>query len=395
MAAGGPARVDRCAPCHRAANGDKVGRRRARDDDGGRRALADHRRRRSLGQSVVEFALVLPVFMLLLLIAVDFGRLFFTYIELNNIAREGAAYASANPMVDNATLTTVAVRESNVQAQRGEGAITATATCAPVDCSSALGGTGAGNRVTVGVTQPFTFFTPLIGMFWPGGLQLGSSATATVADYAAGGGAPPASCTTPPPVPTFSWQSPDKINRPSLISVDASGAPNLAAPCQNVTYEWDFGGTSNASPPDPNDPYREGITQDYTYAAAGTYSVTLTVTNAYGSTSSAPKTISLGTTTCNGPTASFTVTPTSGAAANPGGQHGTTFNFDATHSGFMTDTACHPVWAWDFGDGTPASSVENPSHVFPSTKSGKTVTVTLTVTNDAGSNSTTVDIKLS
>ena len=51
----------------------------------------------SRGQAVVEFALILPVFLLLLLIAVDFGRLFFTYIQLNNTAREGAAYAAAQP----------------------------------------------------------------------------------------------------------------------------------------------------------------------------------------------------------------------------------------------------------------------------------------------------------
>jgi Flp pilus assembly protein TadG len=42
------------------------------------------------GQGLVEFALILPVMMLILLIAVDFGRLFFTYIQVNNAAREAA-----------------------------------------------------------------------------------------------------------------------------------------------------------------------------------------------------------------------------------------------------------------------------------------------------------------
>lgn len=50
---------------------------------------------RSRGQSIVEFAILAPVLMLILLLAVDFGRLFFTYIAVNNAAREGAAYASA------------------------------------------------------------------------------------------------------------------------------------------------------------------------------------------------------------------------------------------------------------------------------------------------------------
>ncbi|HEY5629907.1 MAG TPA: PKD domain-containing protein [Candidatus Limnocylindrales bacterium] len=355
---------------------------------------------------MVEFALIVPVFLLLLVIAVDFGRLFYTYIQLNNIAREGAAYAAANPTVDNATLTTVAVRESNVQSQRGEGAITATATCAPVACASALGGTGAGNRVTVGASETFNFFTPLIGAFWPGGLTIGSSATATVAVYAAGGGTPPASCSTAPPVPTFTWQSPDKVNQPLLISVDASGAASLAPPCQNVTYEWDFGSASNASPPDPNDPFREGITQDYTYAGAGTFTVILTVTNAAGSTASVPQTITLGATTCNPPTAAFTVSPaaildkkgniTNWSAANNGGNGATVFTFDGTSSGFMSDPACHPVWAWFFGDGTTASgSATPPSHTYAHAYAGTTVHVKLTVTNDAGTSSKTFDIPLS
>src|SRR3954452_15595214 len=84
---------------------------------------------RPRGQAVVEFALIVPIFILLLLIAADFGRFFFTYIQLNNSAREAVAYAAFNPTTDNATLTTVARRESNVQAQRGEGTMAATASC--------------------------------------------------------------------------------------------------------------------------------------------------------------------------------------------------------------------------------------------------------------------------
>ncbi len=148
-------------------------------------------RTRTNGQAAVEFALIAPVFLLLLLIAVDFGRLFFTYIQLSNTAREAAAYAAINPTTDNATLTTVAMRESNVQAQRGQGAISAAATCTDsagttIACTDAGGGTGAGNRVVATVHETFTFFTPLIGNFWPGGLQVGTSATAPVYAVCAG-----------------------------------------------------------------------------------------------------------------------------------------------------------------------------------------------------------------
>src|SRR5215471_9013483 len=39
------------------------------------------------GQSLVEFALVLPVILVLTLIALDFGRIYLGYINLQNMAR--------------------------------------------------------------------------------------------------------------------------------------------------------------------------------------------------------------------------------------------------------------------------------------------------------------------
>jgi Flp pilus assembly protein TadG len=55
------------------------------------------RRRSSRGQSLVEFALVLPVLLILVLMAIDFGRLFSSWVTLNNAARVAANYAAANP----------------------------------------------------------------------------------------------------------------------------------------------------------------------------------------------------------------------------------------------------------------------------------------------------------
>ena len=48
------------------------------------------------GQAVTEFALVLPVMLLFLLLTVDFGRLFFSYIAVNNAAREATYYAATH-----------------------------------------------------------------------------------------------------------------------------------------------------------------------------------------------------------------------------------------------------------------------------------------------------------
>jgi len=51
------------------------------------------RRSRSSGQALTEFALVAPIFLLVLFSIIEFGRAMFVVQELNNAAREGARYA--------------------------------------------------------------------------------------------------------------------------------------------------------------------------------------------------------------------------------------------------------------------------------------------------------------
>ena len=45
------------------------------------------------GQAMVEFALILPIFLLILCGILDFGWLFYNQLSLNNACREGARYA--------------------------------------------------------------------------------------------------------------------------------------------------------------------------------------------------------------------------------------------------------------------------------------------------------------
>lgn len=54
------------------------------------------RRRKRLGQALVEFALVIPIFLLLLIALFDLGRAVFAYNTLTNAAREGARLAIVN-----------------------------------------------------------------------------------------------------------------------------------------------------------------------------------------------------------------------------------------------------------------------------------------------------------
>lgn len=48
----------------------------------------------SKGQSLVEFALILPILVLVIVGVFDLGRAFFALITINNAAREGARYAT-------------------------------------------------------------------------------------------------------------------------------------------------------------------------------------------------------------------------------------------------------------------------------------------------------------
>ena len=54
-------------------------------------------RRQRGGAAAVEFAIVLPVLVTILLGATDFGRVSYSTIAIANAARAGAAYASMNP----------------------------------------------------------------------------------------------------------------------------------------------------------------------------------------------------------------------------------------------------------------------------------------------------------
>src|SRR5216110_1565284 len=59
-----------------------------------RAALRRHLDTRSRGQSLVEFALILPLFLVFVAACLDLGRVFYANISLNNAAREGAMQAA-------------------------------------------------------------------------------------------------------------------------------------------------------------------------------------------------------------------------------------------------------------------------------------------------------------
>jgi Flp pilus assembly protein TadG len=120
------------------------------------------------GSVAVEFALLLPVLLLLLFGIIDFGRALNAQITLTQAAREGARLASLG--LPNATVV------SNTQtAATGVSPVTVTVT------SSCPVGAGAGVNAVVKVTYAFSFVTPvgaIARMFVPSS-TVGSALTLT------------------------------------------------------------------------------------------------------------------------------------------------------------------------------------------------------------------------
>jgi hypothetical protein len=156
---------------------------------------------KSRGQSLVEFALLLPVALLLVLFALDFGRVFLGWISLNNMARVGADYAARHP--DAWANGTTANTDEYVALIR---ASYDTIDCAPNPATppppSFSGTRQPGDRVTVNLDCDFTPLAPGIRQIFGGPIRVSASSSFPVtygclAGCTAGGGpggtpAPPA-----------------------------------------------------------------------------------------------------------------------------------------------------------------------------------------------------------
>ena len=120
------------------------------------------RRPRSRGQSLVEFALVLPIFLLILSGIMDFGFLLYSRMTVINAAREGARVAMT--MTEDPGAIPGAV-SSQVSAAAGGLDVSTTACRVPrggSSCSGSFAGAVAGDSVRVTVTYIHHAFFPLL-----------------------------------------------------------------------------------------------------------------------------------------------------------------------------------------------------------------------------------------
>ena len=121
---------------------------------------------RRRGAAVVEFAIVAPVFFLVVLGIIEFGRMAMVQQVITNAAREGARIA----VLDGATTAAVTTR---VNDYLSAGRITgATVTVSPNPPTSA----GYGESVTVLVRIPFSRVSWLPAPMFLGGRTLEASA---------------------------------------------------------------------------------------------------------------------------------------------------------------------------------------------------------------------------
>jgi Flp pilus assembly protein TadG len=159
------------------------------------------RRSRSRGQALVEFALVIPVFLLLIIATFDLGAGVFAYNSVTNAAREGVRLAIVNQTltsIESRTLGSTAIAETaapNVTIQYFRPAPdpdpTANATCpAPI---------AVGCVAVVTFQTTYTPFTPIIRqVLFPTGVTMTARSVLPVEYSCPTGSIPSGSCPKQP-----------------------------------------------------------------------------------------------------------------------------------------------------------------------------------------------------
>lgn len=335
--------------------------------------LRTHLHDRTRGQSLVEFALVLPIIMMLTLTALDFGRVYLGYINLQNMARIAANYAANNPTAW--TVSTDPVVQANrvvakTKYQKEVLADAAASNCnlplvagvqtAPAPTFTDADGDGTpeiGDIASVGISCTFGVITPVISNIVGGSVQVSAASKfpvksgMTAASGAAVIGTAPNAAFTGN---TVAAPSPLTGTTPfTVVFRDTSGGNPTA-------WEWKFNDGSLPAIVTTQDPL------GHVFDHAGTFLVTMKASNIWGSS-----TTSMGITVVDPSTVNFTMSPSGGTAPLP-------VTFTSTASSGGTNYA----WTFGAGQGTASgASMTTTSHTY---NSAGTYSVTLTVTFPTG-----------
>lgn len=156
------------------------------------------------------------------------------------------------------------------------------------------------------------------------------------------------------------------ISGPTTGTVGASVTFDSSSSTGDIaTRNWNFGDSGSPTGVDAT-----GVTASHTYATAGTYTVTLTLIDGQGASTSTTQDITISEVGTHLP-------PVANAGGPYAGMVGTAVTFDGSAS--TVDSGLMANYSWNFGDGTAAGTGATPSHTY--TMAGS-YTVTLTVTDD-------------
>ncbi len=166
-----------------------------------------HARRYARGQSLVELALALPVLLLIVLVAIDFGRAFSGYVTLTNASRIGANYAAShatawdtpgNP-ADRDTYEELILRDTDVANCDLVGG-TPPAPTFTDGADTGTSSTDVSDRADVGLSCIFQPITPIVSAIVGSSLVMSANSDFAIrAGTVAGVPIPPPAPPPPPP----------------------------------------------------------------------------------------------------------------------------------------------------------------------------------------------------
>jgi hypothetical protein len=247
----------------------------------------------------VEFALVLPVFMLFFATTLDLGRLAAAQLTVANAAKEGAFQAALTPTDFDSSKPCPASGDTNrilcrIQLELKGSGITVSRSDVAVSCSQSGCPKAMGSRVTVAVTGRFQLLTPVLSPFF-GGTSVPFTRSSTMQLEALP--APPTTTTTTTTTSTSTTTSTTTTTTATTTTTEACIMPSAGfeytvsptskvAPvtltvkdtttspaCAITSWFWEFGDGTTSLVQNPG---------SHLYLAKGTYKIRLTVANAAG-----------------------------------------------------------------------------------------------------------------
>jgi hypothetical protein len=141
-----------------------------------REGLPEMRRASDSGQSLAEVAISLSLLVLIALGAMDFGYLFSTKLTLQNAVRQAGRYAVTGQCITDANGNCSQTRYNSVVQTLQDTSLGllggVNASDISISCINKGGGCpnsagGPGDLVTISVSYPYSFLSPLLASFFP------------------------------------------------------------------------------------------------------------------------------------------------------------------------------------------------------------------------------------